>query len=337
MSDKKQVMVFIEQNEGKIADVSLELICEAGQLAEPLDADVVAVAPGYDMKEALASLGHYGCKTVYRINDKRLAHFTSNPYAKSIVNLIKTQQPEIVLFGATETGRDVAPRIASALKCGLTADCTELQIGEHKFKKQVYKNVFLGIRPAFGGNIMATIVTPESHPSMATVRQGVMKMTPPDTTLNAEVLDVESGLSDDDFITEVIEIVRKEKAVNLGTAQLIVAAGAGAADPNTLELVRKLADTIGAELGASRPLVDSGLLPHDHQVGQTGTTVRPNLYIACGISGQIQHRAGMAESQRIIAINSDPDAPIFNIAHYGIVGSLNEVIPKMINAYKDKA
>jgi electron transfer flavoprotein alpha subunit len=172
---------------------------------------------------------------------------------------------------------------------------------------------------------------------MATVRPGVMKMNPPDTSLKADVSEVESGLSDEDFITEVIEVVRREKTVNLGAAQLIVAAGAGAADPNTLGLVRKLANTIGAELGASRPLVDSGLLGHDHQVGQTGTTVRPNLYIACGISGQIQHRAGMAESQRIIAINSDPDAPIFNIAHYGIVGNLNEVIPKMINAYKDKA
>lgn len=337
MREKKRIMVFIEHGDKKIGDVSLELICEAGRLAEKLSAEVVAVALGYGMKEELATLGHYGCKTVYYIEDERLSHFTSNPYAKSVVELIKKQQPEIVLFGATTTGRDMAPRIASALKCGLTADCTELQIGEFKAKGELYKNAFLQMRPAFGGNIMATIVSPESFPSMATVRPGVMQLDPPDPSRTAEVLLLESGLSDEDFPTEVIEVVRREKMVNLSAAQIIVAAGAGAAHPDTLDLVKKLAATIGAELGASRPLVDAGLLSHDHQVGQTGTTVRPNLYIACGISGQIQHRAGMVESQRIIAINNDPDAPIFRIAHYGIVGDLNAVIPKMIAAYKEKA
>ncbi|MCP4042563.1 MAG: electron transfer flavoprotein subunit alpha/FixB family protein, partial [Gammaproteobacteria bacterium] len=221
-------------------------------------------------------------------------------------------------------------------RCGLTADCTELQIGEYKTKGKVYENAFLQIRPAFGGNIMATIVSPESFPSMATVREGVMRMDPPDKSKTAEVVVEESGLADGDFMTEVLEVVRKQKAVNLGSAQIIVAAGMGAGNPGTLKLVRQLADTLGGEVGASRPLVDAGLLPHEHQVGQTGTTVRPNLYIACGISGQIQHRAGMAGSKRIIAINSDPDAPIFKIAHYGIVGNLNDVIPKMIEAYKAK-
>jgi|TARA_Y100000310_G_scaffold335091_1_gene416283 electron transfer flavoprotein alpha subunit len=337
MSDKKQVMVFIEQREKKIADVSLELICEAGRLAKTLSAEVVAVALGYGIKDELAALGHYGCQTVYYIEDERLAHFTSNPYAKSVVDVIEKQQPEIVLFGATTTGRDMAPRIASALKCGLTADCTELQIGEYKTKGELFENAFLQLRPAFGGNIMATIVSPESFPSMATVRPGVMQLNPPDPSRSADVVLEKSALSDEDFLTEVLEVVHREKTVNLGAAQIIVAAGAGASDPDTLELVRKLAATIGAELGASRPLVDAGLLSHDHQVGQTGTTVRPNLYIACGISGQIQHRAGMVESQRIIAINSDPDAPIFQIAHYGIVGDLNEVIPRMISAYREKA
>ncbi|HJN50293.1 MAG: electron transfer flavoprotein subunit alpha/FixB family protein [Pseudomonadales bacterium] len=337
MSDKKQVMVFIEQSEKKIGAVSLELICEAGRLAKKLSAEVVGVALGYGIGEELAALGHYGCKTVYYVEDERLSHFTSNPYAKSVVSIIRKQQPEIVLFGATTTGRDMAPRIASALKCGLTADCTELQIGEYKSKGELFENAFLQMRPAFGGNIMATIVSPESFPSMATVRPGVMQLDTPDASRTAEVLVEESDLSDEDFLTEVIEVVRREKTVNLSVAQIIVAAGAGAADPETLALVRKLAVTIGAELAASRPLVDAGLLSHDHQVGQTGTTVRPNLYIACGISGQIQHRAGMVESQRIIAINSDPDAPIFRIAHYGIVGDLNAVIPKMIAAYKEKA
>ena len=337
MSDQKRVMVFIELNEGKIADVSLELICEARRLARKLSAEVIAVAPGHGIREELETLGQYGCETVYYIEDQRLAHFTSNPYARSIVNTIEKHQPWIVLYGATHTGRDMAPRIASALKCGLTADCTELQIGEYKTRGKLYEETFLQMRPAFGGNIMATIVSPESVPSMATVRPGVMKLDPPDTSRIANVVVEQSGLSDDDFMTEIIEVVRREKTVNLSAAQIIVAAGAGAADPATLDLVKKLADAIGAELAASRPLVDSGLLSHDHQVGQTGTTVRPNLYIACGISGQIQHRAGMVESQRIIAINSDPDAPIFQVAHYGIVGDLNEVIPKMIAAYKEKS
>jgi electron transfer flavoprotein alpha subunit len=184
---------------------------------------------------------------------------------------------------------------------------------------------------------MATIVSPESVPSMATVRPGVMKLDPPDTKLKAEVVVEESGLSQDDFMTEVIEVVRREKSINLGAAHIIVGAGAGAAAPASLALVRKLAETIGGVVAVSRPLVDAGLFSHDHQVGQTGTAVHPNLYIACGISGQIQHRAGMAGSKRIVAINSDPDAPIFRIAHYGIVGDLNAVIPKMIEAYKGKA
>lgn len=337
MGNMKQVMVFVEQIDGRIAEVSLELICEARRLAHQLGAVVTAVAAGSKLMDLLPSLGNYGCKTVYYVEDERLSHFTSHPYAKSMVSVIRKHGPSIVLFGATIIGRDMAPRIASALRCGLTADCTELQIGEYKSLKQVYQNTFLQIRPAFGGNIMATIVSPESVPSMATVRPGVMKLDPPDTKLKAEVVVEESGLSQDDFMTEVIEVVRREKSINLGAAHIIVGAGAGAAAPASLALVRKLAETIGGVVAVSRPLVDAGLFSHDHQVGQTGTAVHPNLYIACGISGQIQHRAGMAGSKRIVAINSDPDAPIFRIAHYGIVGDLNEVIPKMIEAYKGKA
>jgi electron transfer flavoprotein alpha subunit len=333
----KQVMVFVEQIDGQIAEVSLELICEARRLAHQLGAVVTAVAAGSKLMDVLPSLGNYGCKTVYYVEDERLSHFTSHPYAKSMVSIIRKHGPSIVLFGATIIGRDMAPRIASALKCGLTADCTELQIGEYKSLKQVYQNTFLQMRPAFGGNIMATIVSPESVPSMASVRPGVMKLDPPDTNLKAEVVVEESGLSQDDFMTEVIEVVRREKSINLGAAHIIVGAGAGAAAPASLALVRKLAETIGGVVAVSRPLVDAGLFSHDHQVGQTGTAVHPNLYIACGISGQIQHRAGMAGSKRIVAINSDPDAPIFRIAHYGIVGDLNVVIPKMIEAYKGKA
>ncbi|MCX7142484.1 MAG: electron transfer flavoprotein subunit alpha/FixB family protein [Proteobacteria bacterium] len=331
----KQVMVFVEQIDGRIADVSSELICEARRLARELDATVTAVALGSKLAGVLPALGNYGCKTVYCVEDERLSHFTSHPYAKSVVGVIRRHAPAIVLFGATIIGRDMAPRIASALKCGLTADCTELRSGEHKSLKQVYPKTLLQVRPAFGGNIMATIVSPESVPSMATVRPGVMKLDPPEAGLSAEVVMEESGLTPDDFLTEVVEVVRREKSVNLGAAQIIVAAGAGAVAPASIALVRKLAQTIGGVVAVSRPLVDAGLFPHDHQVGQTGATVRANLYIACGISGQIQHRAGMAGSKRIVAINSDPDAPIFRIAHYGIVGDLNEVIPKMIDAYKN--
>ncbi len=337
MSAENSVMVFIEQSEKEIAEVSLELVCEAKKLAEKLGVEVTAIAIGHEMKDKLSMLGNFGCRTVYYIDDKRLAHFTSIPYARAIVTMIEKYNPKIVLFGASIIGRDVAPRVASELKCGLTADCTELRIGEHKVKGKIYQNILLQIRPAFGGNIIATIVSPESVPSMATVREGVMKMTDPDPSTTATVVAEESGFSDHDFLTEVIEIVREEKAVDLKSAKIIISAGMGAGNPESVELVKKLANVLGGKLGASRPMVDSGLLPKAHQVGQTGTTVRPNVYIACGISGQIQHRAGMAESKRIIAINSDPDAPIFKIAHYGIVGDLTDVVPKMIKAYKAKA
>lgn len=333
---KNNVLVFVEQNNKKIADVSLELICKASHLAEQLKVDVEAVALGHDMKNELQVLGHYGCNNVYYINDKRLAHFTSVPYAKTIVHVIKKYQPQIVLFGATTTGRDVAPRVASQLKCGLTADCTDLKIGNYEFAGKTWENILLQIRPAFGGNIIATIVSPESMPSMATVREGVMKMSVPDESRKINIVEEKCELSENDFLTEILEVVREEKKVNLKAAKIIVAAGMGVATQESLALVKQLAKLFGAEIGCSRPVVDAGLLEHERQIGQTGTTVRPNLYIACGISGQIQHVVGMNEANRIIAINSDPNAPIFKVAHYGIVGDLNNVIPKMIKAYKSK-
>ncbi len=334
MQPQPNVMVFIEQNEGRIADVSLELVCKAGELARQLGGRVEAVAIGHDMAGALEGLGAYGCETVFYYEDTRLAHFTSVPYAKLVVAAIRRHLPQIVLFGATTTGRDIAPRVASELRCGLTADCTDLQIGEHRIKDRVYDRTLLQIRPAFGGNIIATIVSPESVPSMATVREGVMPMAQPDPEGRAEVVVEPLDLSDADFMTEVLEVLREERSVNLKAASIIVSVGMGAAD--AIEQARTLAKTLGGVLGASRPVVDAGLLPKAHQVGQTGTTVRPNLYIACGISGQIQHRAGMSEAKRIIAINKDPEAPIFTIAHYGIVGDVADVIPRMIKAYKAK-
>ena len=256
------------------------------------------------------------------------------PYAKIVAALIKKHTPQIVLFGANVNGRDLAPRVASELQCGLTADCTDLQIGDYQFKDQHWDNILLQIRPAFGGNIIATIVSPESSPSMATVREGVMKMTVPDAKRKAQLIEEKVELGENDFFSEIIEVMREAKTVNLKTAKIIVSAGMGVSNQESLTLIKELAKTLGAEIGCSRPVADAGLLDKERQVGQTGTTVRPNLYIACGISGQLQHLAGMNESKRIIAINTDSTAPIFKVAHYGIVGDINDVIPKMIKAYK---
>jgi electron transfer flavoprotein alpha subunit len=332
----RNVMVFIEQTDGHIADVSLELICKARELADQLGGEVEAVAVGSDMGERLHQLSHYGCDRVYAVSDPRLAVFTSVPYAKAVLDVLRQRNPYVVLFGATTNGRDLAPRVASALRCGLTADCTDLQVGDVTVRKQAHTGALLQIRPAFGGNIVATIVSPETRPSMATVRQGVMRLEAPDTARTGSVITVPVTFTDADFPTTIVDIIRQERTVNLSAARIIVTAGMGAATPEGIALVKELARTLGGQVGASRPVVDAGLLPRAHQVGQTGTTVRPNLYIACGVSGQIQHRAGMSEAMRIIAINEDPDAPIFDIAHYGIVGNVHAVIPQLISAYKEK-
>jgi electron transfer flavoprotein alpha subunit len=229
----------------------------------------------------------------------------------------------------------MAPRIASHLKVGLTADCTDLQIGDHEGKDgTVYKNILYQIRPAFGGNIIATIVTPDKKPQMATVRDGVMRLNAPDNSRKAEIVKIPASLGDSDFPTEIINRILEEKTVNLKGASIVVSGGIGVGSKENFRLIRELAETLGGEVGASRAAVDAGFIPKDHQVGQTGVTVRPKLYIACGISGSIQHRAWMDGSARIIAINTDPEAPIFSIAQYGIVGDLSEVIPRMIKAYK---
>jgi electron transfer flavoprotein alpha subunit len=268
------------------------------------------------------------------MEDSRLKYYTPIPYSKLMIQVIKDYKPQIVLYGATTEGRDLGPRVASNLKVGLTADCTDLQIGDHTQKETEYKDILYQIRPAFGGNIIATIVSPEKKPQMATVREGVMRMAQPNTSRKAETIKINANLGKDDFPSEIIDRIMEEKSVNLKGAQIIVSGGMGVGSKENFALIRELAQTLGAEVGASRAAVDQGFIGKEHQVGQTGTTVRPKLYIACGISGAIQHRAGMDASSRIIAINSDPEAPIFGIAHYGIVGDLNEVIPRMIKAYK---
>jgi len=337
MQEHGNVMVFIEHRNGEPAEVSLELMSKARELADTLGVGVEAAVIGSSHGYGLESLGRYGCQRVYSVQHPGLDGFTSVPYAKALVQIISSCEPRIVLFGATTTGRDLAPRVASQLQCGLTADCTDLQIGEHKVKGQVYANVLLQIRPAFGGNIVATIVSPNNWPSMATVREGVMPKREDASHQPAQIVPVDVVLRLTDFPTQILEVVRKDKSVDLKKAKIIVSAGMGASDPQALEMVFEAARVLGGVVGASRPVVDAGIVPKEHQVGQTGTTVRPTLYIACGISGQIQHRAGMMEAQRIIAINNDPQAPIFDIAHYGIVGDVKQVLQHMIKSYKDKA
>ena len=248
-------------------------------------------------------------------------------------------KPNILMFGATMKGRELAPRVASEKQAGLTADCTDLQIDDFddKVNKKFYKNKLMQIRPAFGGNIIATIVNSWDDPQMVTVREGVMKMTEPDTTRKGEVVRVPVALTQEETVVQVIERVRRDKTVNLKGAQIIVAGGYGVGSKENFKLIEELARTLGGQVGASRAAVDAGWIDHDHQIGQTGVTVRPKLYIACGISGSVQHVAGMKDSKKIIAINTDPAAPIFSTAHYGIVGDLNQIIPMMIKAYKAKA
>ena len=338
MPDKNGVMIFVEQDGGKAADVSLELVCKGRELADRLKVGLSAVVLGEKLSRLADLLGAHGCDEVHVAEDPRLAHYRTLPYSRVVADVIRKAAPQIVLFGASPVGRDLAPRIASELKAGLTADCTDLQIGDHAEPGggKTYKDLLYQIRPAFGGNIIATIVCPETRPQMATVREGVMKMTPPNPARKGKILPVQAALREEDLVLEVLHRERKEKSVNLRAANIVVAGGAGVGSKENFKLIADLAHTLGGVVGASRSAVDSGFIGKDHQVGQTGTTVRPKLYIACGISGAVQHRAGMQESAKIIAINSDKDAPIFDVAHYGIVGDLNVVIPMLIKAYRSK-
>ena len=333
------VWVFIEQEGGKIADVSLELVCKGRELADKLGVKTEAVLLGDKLEGCVDTLYSYGCDTVFLAEDKRLEPFTVLPFAKVIMSLIKAHKPNILMFGATYKGRELAPRVASEKLAGLTADCTELKIDDFddKVNKQSYTDKLMQIRPAFGGNIIATIVNTWDDPQMVTVREGVMKMDEPDTSRKGKLVKVDVELDTADTVIKVIERVRQDRSINLGAAQIIVSGGYGVGSKENFKMIYDLAETLGGEVGASRAAVDAGWIDHDHQVGQTGVTVRPKLYIACGISGSVQHCAGMDDSKKIIAINTDPDAPILSVAHYGIVGDLNEVIPKMIAAFKAKA
>ncbi len=335
-----EVWVFAEQEDGALHDVSLELLGKARQLADKLGVKVGAVLPGWEVRELSARLIAYGADNVYLVEDRRIDHYQTQPYAKVVCELISRHKPQIVLYGATHLGRDLAPRVASQMRAGLTADCTDLDLGDYtELKtKEVHKNLLLQIRPAFGGNIIATIINYDRWPQMATVREGVMPLLEGDPTRTGEVVQEKVAFDDDkDFPLRIIERHREERKVNLKAARTIVAGGGGVGSKDNFRIIHDLAGALGGAVGASRAAVDGGFIDKAHQVGQTGTTVRPALYVACGISGAIQHRAGMEESAKIVAINLDPEAPILSVAHYGIVGDLNQIIPMMVKAIKERA
>lgn len=332
------IFVYCEITEDKtFADVSLELLSKGRKLANELQVKLEAIVIGSDLKGIETQLYPFGVDRVHIADDSRLFPYTTLPHATLILDLFRKENPEIALFGATSIGRDLAPRIASAMRCGLTADCTSLEIGDHfENKTQTeYKNLLYQIRPAFGGNIIATIINPETRPQMATVREGVMKKEVYDNSYKGSVEPMDLGiLKDEDFAVEIIERHMEQSKVNIKNAQVIIAGGYGVGSRENFQLLYDLAEVLGAQVGASRAAVDAGFVEHERQIGQTGVTVRPKLYIACGISGAVQHRAGMDQSAQIISINTDPNAPINHIADYTIIGSISDVLPKMIKYYK---
>lgn len=335
------VFVYIEVEEQTIADVSLELLTKGRERASTLGVKLEAVLFGHNVRSLAPELAAYGADTVWVADDEIFAPFRTLPHTAALVGLIEQQKPQIVLFGATPVGRDFAPRVSSALHSGLTADCTELVIGDHKDAKsgREYTDLLYQIRPAFGGNIIATIVNPDHRPQMATVREGVMRKEPQATPAAGEVreFDWRPMVKDTDLAVRIVERYIEERKIDIKGASIIVAGGYGLGSKENFRLVHELADVLGAEVGASRAAVDAGFTEHERQIGQTGVTVRPKLYIACGISGQIQHTAGMDGSAMIVSINTDPAAPICKIADYAITGDVNEVIPKRIKYYKQNS
>ena len=338
MADTNNLIVYCEYDDGKVADVSLELLTKGRQLANSLGVKLEAVVIGDKLHDIEKEIFKYGADTVYKLEDKKLYPYTSNPHASALINLFKEIKPQVCLMGATCIGRDLGPRVSSCLHSGLTADCTALEIGPHTDPKtgKEYENLLYQIRPAFGGNIVATIVNPECRPQMATVREGVMKKQIHDENHKGKVvnLDVKKYVSPADFVVEIIDRHIEKSKVNIKNSPIIVAGGYGMGSKENFDLLFDLANTLGGEVGASRAAVDAGFVDHDRQIGQTGVTVRPKLYIVCGISGQIQHIAGMQDSAMVISINNDPDAPINTIADYVITGNAEEIVPKLIKYYK---
>ncbi len=348
----KGVWVFAEQRQGELTSVVYELLGEGRKLADDIGTELAAIVLGDDVKGLSADLIANGADKVYVAESPLLKNFTTDGYTKVISEAIDEYKPEVVLLGATHIGRDLGPRIAKRVLTGLTADCTHLDIDSKKYtdflagvtqatvpEKRLEDNAtnLKMTRPAFGGNLMATIICPSTRPQMATVRPGVLDKAVKDESRTGEIVDVKVALEDADIRTKVLEIVKSAvEQVNLTDADIVVSGGAGLGNAEGFELIEKFAKHVGGVVGASRAAVDSGWIDHSHQVGQTGTTVKPRIYIACGISGAIQHLAGMQDSDLIIAINKNPLAPIFDVADYGIVGDLYKIIPMIMEQWPAK-
>ena len=332
-SEYKGVYVFIQQVEGVTAPVSFELLGKAKELAKALNTTVSAVLCGHNVASLADELGEYGADTVVLIDDPALSEYTTEPYAQAMFGVIDYFKPEIVLYGATTIGRDLAPRVSARVHTGLTADCTRLEIDPETGR-------LLMTRPAFGGNLMATIICPDFRPQMATVRPGVMQRAERVEGRRARVLPFNLKIEHNDCFVEVLDVIKKmNETVDISEAKILVSGGRGMGSKENFRMLYDLADALGGRVAASRAAVDAGWADKEMQVGQTGRTVRPKLYIAVGISGAIQHLAGMEESEVIIAINRDETAPIFNVADYGVVGDLNKVVPMLtekIRALKEE-
>ncbi len=332
-----KTIVFVERNPvtGKMRDVSVEMTFKAHTLMKPLNGQVVAVYVGESLPQQHENLFKYGADKLVTALHPELKQFQAMPYKRVLENIVKAENPDIVLFGATHYGRELAPLISSSLNTGLTADCTQLYIDNYKDKGKI----LFQARPAFGGNILATIITPDHRPMMATVREGVMLLPEDNKAVNNPIRmdNVPFEFKKEWIRSKVLSVIPKAEKVNLGGANIIIAGGAGVGSRDNFNMLRSLAEQLGGEVAASRAAVDFGFIEKDRMVGQTGQVVRPKLYIACGISGSVQHRAGMEESKKILAINTDPDAPIFKIAHMGIVGDVKEILPIMLKCLKEEA
>ena len=322
--DFKGVFVFIQQVDGEVSAVSYELLGKAHELAQKLDTYVAAVLLGSDVRKLADELSYYGADKVIVCDDPILKDYMTESYTDVISKIIDEFRPEVFLFGATPIGRDLAPRISARVRTGLTADCTKLDVDTEKHQ-------VLMTRPAFGGNLMATIICPEFRPQMATVRPGVMQKLDRDETKKPDIVDFHVELKENSCYVELLEVIKKEKQKrDITDAKIIVAGGRGVGSKENFDMLYELADLLGGQVAASRACVNEGWVEKDMQVGQTGKTVRPNLYLAIGISGAIQHVAGMEDSGLIIAINKDDTAPIFEVADYGIVGDLHKIVPELI-------
>ena len=339
LEEYKDVYVFAQQVDGEISGISYELLGKAKDLAAALGQKVVAVLLGYNVKGLADSLAEYGADKVIVVDDKELEVYRTEPYAHGLASVINEFKPEIMLVGATAIGRDLGPTVSARVATGLTADCTQLDIGDFPLVaipgKEQKHNQLLMTRPAFGGNTIATIACPDNRPQMATVRPGVMQKIEPIKGAKAEVVDYNPGFTPNDRYVTVKEVVKAvSETVDIMNAKILVSGGRGVGSPENFKILEDLAAVLGGEVSCSRAVVDSGWKPKDLQVGQTGKTVRPHVYFAIGISGAIQHVAGMEESDIIIAINKDEDAPIFDVADYGIVGDLNKIVPELTESIK---